>query len=45
VETLRRARRIADEQSKESGRKRIERAAMADPSESEDATNDRDDVM
>jgi hypothetical protein len=44
VQALGRARRRADEEREETGRERIERAAVADPSLAYDAANDSDDI-
>jgi hypothetical protein len=44
VQALGRARRRADEQREKTGRERIERAAVADPSLAQDAANDSDDI-
>jgi hypothetical protein len=44
VQALGRARRRADEEREETGRERIERAAVADASLAQDAANDSDDI-
>jgi hypothetical protein len=45
VQALGRACRLADEKREESGRERIERAAMTNAPRAEDAARDGDDVM
>ena len=45
MEELRRSRRFADEEDKKSGRERIQRAAVTDASQAEDAASHCNDVV